>query len=87
MLNSNILSFLKKKQRAADLMVHNFLSFPFSLWAKKGRIGASYGSQTFYSGRKSRSIGLCALKKQHRITGVLDYQEILFFSNGLPFSP
>lgn len=39
-----------------------FPFFPFSLWAKKGRIGASYGSQTFYSGRKSRSIGLCALE-------------------------
>lgn len=35
MLNSNILSFLKKNQRAADLMAHNFLSSPFSLWGEK----------------------------------------------------
>lgn len=35
MLNSNTLSFLKKKQRAADLMAHNFLSFPFSLRVEK----------------------------------------------------
>lgn len=35
MLNSNILSFLKKKQRAADLMEYNFLSFPFLLWGEK----------------------------------------------------